>query len=124
MHSYSFDLPLNQDMNISMNIIYVTMYVRMYAMCMYTYCKYMLHTYIHTYMHVVMQYAAMMLMCMLWSDCDTLINTSHHQIHLLSSIHSHPPLETMGAEVRIPFYPPKDVPQELNVKALVGYPMR
>jgi Bardet-Biedl syndrome 2 protein len=34
---------------------------------------------------------------------------------------SHPPEETLGAEVRIPFYPPKDVPQELHVKALVGY---
>ena len=50
--------------------------------------------------------------------------TQLHQCVILISLCcpcSHPPPSQISSEVRVPFYPPKDVPLEMHIKALVGY---
>ena len=37
---------------------------------------------------------------------------------------SHPPIATLTNSMNIPIYPPKDVPVDLHIKALVGYKAR
>ncbi len=37
---------------------------------------------------------------------------------------AHPPLDKLSSSIQIPIYPPKDMPVDLHVKALVGYKNR